>query len=431
MARDLMYNSAPLREMTAEKARRLLGSAHALVRDTRVADLRYQAVGPWLMKKYFEGDKAGYLEHMANFNLPVLENLGCGIWCFDPGGTRFYERKPQVHPQRTLTDQLATAINLKRKFGLSVLQAHYASREWKERFGITAEVDEDTIGLYKQCEREGGPRLKHLAGFTFKPAMFEFGGGTNPKRETRNLFTENVVGMLKMCREHDLYGAIWWPGGDGFRNIFGVPHVVIQELAAEALAEALDTVPGVPVLLETKGYEPAMNNHIPTTMEGILFAQKVESLLRDSANTRLLKQGIPLVQLQPEVGHERMVFQKVAKVWSQAAGRLLVSHENDQPEGNFDQDRVPGTIDRNGLDARLYALMQMGFRGDFVLDIMPEVEPIERAVECAVEEYRGSIARISRLNHEKVMDSIVDEGNHRGELEIMLARAANPSLSSP
>lgn len=424
-----MYDARPLAETTQVKVKEYLKTAHQPVEDTQVVDLRYQIMGPWLMKLYVEGNKELYLEHMNTFKLDVLGRLGCGIWCFDPGGTRFYERKPQVHPDRPLSDKLEIAKGMKEKLGLQILQAHYVSADWADKYGIKGEVDENTIKDYIKCEKEGGPALRHLGGFTFYPHHFEFGGMTNPLKKIRKMAQENTIGMLKMCKKYNLEGAIWWPGGDGFRNQFGIPHVAILDYTAAVVAEALDEVPGVPLLLETKPYEPAMNNHIPTTMEGLIFAQNVESRLKEPTNLKLLEMGIPLVQFQPEVGHERMAYQKISKVWSQTAGRLATSHENDQPEGNFDQDRIPGSIDRNGLDARLYALKQMGFRGYFVLDIMPEETPIEKAVKGAIEEYRGSLARIERLDHQLIIDSLVRPDLHRGDLEIALARAANPSLS--
>src|SRR5436853_416995 len=72
---------------------------------------------------------------------------------------------------------------------------------------------------------------------------------------------------------------------------------------AEGLAEAMDAVPGVRIAEEPKPYEPRGHILYGTTYEGLLLGMKVEALLKNAENRRLIGEGHALVAMNPEMGH--------------------------------------------------------------------------------------------------------------------------------
>ena len=108
----------------------------------------------------------------------------------------------------------------------------------------------------------------------------------------------------------------------------------------EGLAEAMDEVPGVRVALEPKPYEPRGNNVYRNTANGLLMAKDVEALLSAPQNKKTLSDGRAMVGLNPEVGHVLMGHEELAYAFASVLreGRLMHSHWNSQPLGNYDQD---------------------------------------------------------------------------------------------
>ncbi|AKX94854.1 xylose isomerase [Moorella thermoacetica] len=187
--------------------------------------------------------------------------------------------------------------------------------------------------------------------------------------------------------------------------------------------------------MEPKPYEPRGRIIYGTTPEGILLAEKVEGLLQNPVNKELLQQGYTLLGLNPEIGHVIMGYEDLPYALSLPLeyGRLVHTHWNSQPLGNYDQDLNVGVIAPEQAEAALYVLKMHGYQGWFGLDINPERMPVERAVINSMDAIRAMNDRINNLDHELVVACVQDPERYTGYLEALLirARARNPEILSP
>lgn len=363
--------------------------------DKEIKDLRYQktAISPENMLKNLKND---------------LEiNVSVGIWYFTPGGGRFHDRFVK---EATIAERIAMAAEMA-KLGVKGIEAHYPD-----------EVNEENAHLYKQLEDETGIRLVAVPFSHFFHKMFEFGSLSNPDPDIRKKAIEIAIGGLRLVKNIGADMAISWPGMDGYRYMHGKPFMLMWDFFESALAEAMDTVPGVRVAIEPKGYEPAPNNIYRTTAEGILAAQRIEKKLQNAKNKRLLEEGHVLVGLNPEVGHVKMSFEILPAAFSMVMmdGRLAHTHWNSQPDGNYDQDNNIGVVNPHETEALLYSLWTYGYREYFGIDINPENIPVQKAVELNIAALKKMKERVRRLPHERIMECHLHPESHRGELEEIL-----------
>jgi len=206
----------------------------------------------------------------------------------------------------------------------------------------------------------------------------------------------------------------------------------MRDRFAYGIAEAMDQVPGVRVAIEPKPYEPRGRIIYGTTAEGILVAQKVEGALKNEENKRILSEGHSLVGLNPEVGHVLMAYEDLPYAFSLAMeyGKLLHTHWNSQPAGNYDQDQNVGVISPEQAEAALYVLKMHGYKGYFGIDINPERMPVEVAVKNNIDAIRSMNARIEELDHEAIVEAVNNPDKHRGLIEAILIRARAPKTIS-
>jgi xylose isomerase len=101
-------------------------------------------------------------------------------------------------------------------------------------------------------------------------------------------------------------------------------------------------------------------------------------------------------------------------------GRLMHTHWNSQPDGNYDQDNNVGVVNMPETEALLYSLWALGYDEYFGIDVFPEKMPVHRAIELNVKALDKMKSRISRLPHERILECHLDPSNHRGDLEEIL-----------
>jgi xylose isomerase len=358
-------------------------------------DLRYQksAIEPKAM--------------LENLKKDLKIKTSVGIWCFTPGGGRFHDR---FIADASVPERIKMAADMA-KLGLQGIEAHYP-----------AEVNEDNAHLYQKLEKDAGIKLIGIPFSHFFDKMFEFGSLSNPDAAVRGKAKEIAVRGLKLVRELGAGAAISWPGMDGYRYLHGKPFLKMWNLFETSLAEAMDEVPGVRIAIEPKGYEPAPNNIYRTTAEGILAAQRIEKLMKNSVNQKLVAEGQALVGLNPEIGHVKMSFEILPAAYALVCmeGRLAHTHWNSQPDGNYDQDNNVGVVNPHETEALLYALWAIGYDEYFGIDINPENMPIQKAVDINIKAIQKMKQRIARLPHEKILECHMDPSRHRGELEEIL-----------
>lgn len=365
----------------------------------RLSDLREQ--------KVLRG-REEMLGHLQEFELDL--KFSVGIWYLSPMGSRFHERYGE---ELSVEARLEMAAGLV-KFGVRGIEAHYPT-----------EVNEENLHLYEQLETATGIKLIAVAPFIFYHRAYEFGSLSNPMAEPRQRAAECLLGCLRLVREAGALHCTIWPGIDGYTIPCGHHFHQMWEYFESAVAQAMDEVPGVRVAIEPKPYEPVPNNIYRTTADGLLLCRDLEARLSHPENRKLLEAGHALLGMQPEIGHIHMGFEDVPYVFSRVMreGRLAHTHWNSQPLGNYDQDLNVGALGWDSTEAALYALKMFGYRGYFGIDINPERMPPERAIEINTTVLRIMAERIHRLPHERILACYYEPAEHRGELELILARA--------
>ena len=348
------------------------------------------------------------IKHLDSFNLDL--KFSAGVWYFAPGSIRFHDR--YVEPME-MEEKLEKAAGLK-KYGLVGLEAHYPN-----------EVNEDNIGMFKKFADDTGIRLLTIIPNLFYDSDFEFGSLSSPIEKVRRMAIERTKSALKLNKDLDTDFAVVWPGIDGYENPFGLDMMAARDRFAEGLAEAMDAVPGVRIAEEPKPYEPRGRIFYGTTPEGILLAQKVEGLLKAPENRQVLDGGDCMVGLNPETGHVIMGYEDLPYAYSLVMeyGRLMHTHWNSQPLGNYDQDLNVGVISPEGTQALLYALKMHGYDGYFGIDINPERIPIERALINNMDALKSMNDFVNGLDHEEIITCNNKPQMNRGYLEALLIRA--------
>jgi xylose isomerase len=347
------------------------------------------------------------VRHLNGFELDL--KFSAGVWFFSPGGGRFHDR---YVPEMSIEERLDIAASLA-DYGLAGVEAHYPN-----------EINEDNAHLYKQLEQATGIRLVLIAPLIFYPNIYEFGALSSPLPEARQSAIERTKRTLTLAKEMGCDMVVVWPGIDGYENPFGMDLVAARDCFCQGLAEAMDAVPGVRVAEEPKPYEPRGHILYGTSYEGLLLAQKVEGLLKNQENKKLLAKGHALVGLNPEVGHMLMGYEDPPYSFSiiMEYGRLAHTHWNSQPLGNYDQDLNVGVISPEQTEAALYVLKMYGYQGYFGIDINPERMPVEQALRNCMDALRAANDRINSLDHEKVIWATTHPDKARGWLEAYLIR---------
>jgi xylose isomerase len=358
------------------------------------------------------------VKHLKAFELEL--KFSAGVWFFSPPASRFHDRYAKVldiEPRLEIAAKLADQ-------GLRGMEAHYPN-----------EINEENLDLWKAFSHDTGIKLLTVIPLLFYDTQFEWGSLSNPIPEIRRNAIERTKRSLELNRELDTEFSVVWPGIDGYENPFGADLRAARDRFAEGLAEAMDAVPGVRVAEEPKPYEPRGHILYGTTFEGLLLATKVEGLLKNPENRRIIDEGHALVGLNPEVGHMLMGYEDVPYSYGivMEYGRLAHTHWNSQPLGNYDQDLNVGVLSVEVVEATLYAMKMYGYDGWFGLDINPERMPVDVALRNSMDAMRAANDRINSLDHEAIIWATEHPDKARGWLEAYLirARAANPDKLSP
>ncbi len=350
--------------------------------------------------------KEELIKHLNDFSLDL--KMSVGIWYFTPGGGRFHEA---YIPNKSIAERIEMAADMA-KHGIKAIEAHYPN-----------EVNEDNYYLYERLYKETGIVLQSCYPAIFYPKEYEFGSLSNPIKKYRNLAQETLVNCLKFAKEKNLHHAGIWPGIDGYTYSLGTLYYDMWDYFEGAVAEAMDEIPGVLVAIEPKPYEPAPNNIYRTTADGLIACKDIEARLKNPVNKKLLEQGIPLLGMQPEIGHIRMGFEDAPYAIARCTreGRLFNTHWNSQPLGNYDQDLNVGVVEWQQAEAMLYVLKMVGYNEYFGFDINPERMPVVKAIQINSTVLKIMNERIDSLPHEQIVECYYDPENHRGELELILA----------
>ncbi|MDD3629307.1 MAG: xylose isomerase [Actinomycetota bacterium] len=351
--------------------------------------------------------KEELIEHLNTFSLDI--KISVGIWYFTPVGGRFHDAYIE---SKDIPQRIEMAADMA-KLGVGAIEAHYP-----------LEVNEGNYHLYEELEKESGIKLLSCYPSIFYPRQFEFGSLSNPINKYRDEAIEILTNCLKFVRDHNLHHAGIWPGIDGYLYSLGTNFYDMWDRFEDAVACAMDEVPGVPVAIEPKPYEPAPNNIYRTTVDGLLACHDIESRLKSKTNRELLDKGYRLLGMQPEIGHIRMGYEDAPYAFSRATreGRLFHTHWNSQPLGNYDQDLNLGVVEWSQGEASLFALKMAGYNEYFGIDINPERMPVNKAIEINSLVLNIMNERINSLPNEEIIEAYYNPENHRGDIELILTK---------
>jgi xylose isomerase len=343
-----------------------------------------------------------------------------GVWYFYPGGGRFHEAYIDKGSLEDTLNKVAWLSDEGHVDSSFAVEAHYPN-----------EVNQETLHLYKSLEKETGIKLITAIPFLFYDRRYEWGSLSNPDAKIRRHAINRTIEALNLNRELGTEFAVVWPGIDGYENPFGHDYYGMWERFESGLAEAMDAVPGVRVALEPKPYEPRGNNVYRNTANGLLMARDVEARLGAQENRRLLGEGHALVGLNPEVGHVLMGHEELAYSFASVLreSRLMHSHWNSQPLGNYDQDLNVGVLDVNQMLATLLVFKLHGYGGYYGIDINPERMPVERALVLSMNALDSGADAIDNLDYDRLIEAMYNPAANRGVVEDVLTRALAPDAS--
>ncbi|MCD6564206.1 MAG: hypothetical protein J7K23_09895 [Thermoproteales archaeon] len=356
-------------------------------------------------------NKEELLNHVKSFK--IEPKFSAGIWYFSPAASRFHEKYKE---DKTIEERLDIVYRLydnKVVDGSFRLEAHYPN-----------EINWDNIDIYRSLRKETGIRVLTIVPNLFYDRDFEFGSLSNPYEHVRKKAIGRTIETFKINKELDTNFAIVWPGIDGYENPFEVNFFMMWKRFEEGLAEAMDAVPGTRVAIEPKPYEPRGNNIYRNTADALNMAKRVEKLLKNEENQKLLDKGYILVGLNPEFGHVLMGYEdypySLASIMYE--GRLAHLHLNSNPAGNYDQDLNVGVLGWQQMYAGLFVLRMYGYREYFGIDINPERMPVEIAIENNIIALKKMIEKINTLDYEEIIEKIDDPKNNRGLIERLIVR---------
>ncbi len=351
---------------------------------------------------------AELVKHMKSFKL--APKFSAGIWYFSPSDSRFHAKYKK---DLNLEARFEIAAKLK-DYGLNALEAHYPN-----------EVSEDNLHIWQKFEKDTGIKLICANPLVFRDPPFEFGSVSNPNSKSRRAAIELVKKTLEFNRAINTEFAIVWPGIDGYENCFGIDFTAMRDRFAEGFAEAMDAVPGIRIAFEPKPYEPRGHILYGTTSEGMLLCHKIEGMLKNPKNKKIMAQGDALCCLNPEIGHVLMGYEDLpyAYSWPLSESRLAHIHLNSQPLGNYDQDLNIGVVAPEQFDALMYVLKMHSYDNYFGIDINPERMPVETAIKINIDAVRAANDRINVLDYASIIYATEHPEKARGWLEAYLIRA--------
>jgi xylose isomerase len=360
------------------------------------------------------------LLHLKSFDLKP--KYSAGVWFFYPGASRFHDAYIDKGSIEDILNKISWMYDegyIDSDFGV---EAHYPN-----------EVNRDNLHLYKSLEKETGIKLISAIPFLFYDRKYEFGSLSNPNPDIRKHAIGRTIEALELNKELGTEFAVVWPGIDGYENPFGQDFYGMWTRFETGLAEAMDTVPGVRVAMEPKPYEPRGNNIWRNTANGLLMARDVEKRLKSSKNKRILSKGHALVGLNPEVGHVMMGHEELAYAFASVLkeGRLMHSHWNSQPLGNYDQDLNIGVLGYDQMLATLLVFKMYGYFGYYGIDINPLRMPVERALVLCINSLDAAVAHINNLDYEKLVEAMYNPTENRGIKEALLTEILAPKGFKP
>lgn len=263
----------------------------------------------------------------------------------------------------------------------------------------------DVVESVKALSKELNLRPVALALDISGVPIFKLGTLTSPSPELRKRAVEVLTESMDVAKALGVDTVSFWPGQDGWDYSFEVNYGKLIRLFIEGLKElaAKASDRGLMLGIEAKLKEPREGNMvIPTSHVSILYAKRVNDEL-----------GKKVVGITIDYGHEQMYAVEPAFTVYLAKEfdvPLLSIHINTAKTHSNDEDRVVGTGDLWQFVDFLYATIDTGFRGWYVLDQftyrMNPVAGLRASKTFFANAYKKALAVHSRRSElEKIRES--------------------------
>ncbi|MEM4514047.1 MAG: sugar phosphate isomerase/epimerase family protein [Ignisphaera sp.] len=232
-----------------------------------------------------------------------------------------------------------------------------------EFFDDKFEIKWDLVDKVKEYAEKNGMVIAGLALDLAGIPQLKLGSITNINPDLRRLSMDILVRSLDIAKKLGVNTVSFWPGQDGWDYSFEVNYGKLLTIFIEELKKFAEEVAsrGFVLAIEAKLKEPKEGNMVlPTTHVAIAVAKKVNDEL-----------GKKVVGITIDYGHELMYAVEpaftvyLAKVLDVP---LLSIHINTAKTHSNDEDRVVGTGDLWQFIDFLYATVDIGFEGWYVLD---------------------------------------------------------------
>ena len=242
-----------------------------------------------------------------------------------------------------------------------------------EFFDEGFEVRWDLVDRVREYAARSGMVIAGLALDLSGIPQLRLGSIANPNPDLRKLALDILVKSLDIAKRLGVDTVSFWPGQDGWDYSFETNYGKLLALFTEGLRRLAEEAAsrGLALAIEAKLKEPKEGNMVlPTTHVAIAIARKVNDEL-----------GRKVVGVTIDYGHELMYAVEPAYTVYLAKFLdvpLLSIHINTAKTHSNDEDRVVGTGDMWQFIDFLYATIDTGFSGWYILDQFTyRMDPVE------------------------------------------------------
>ena len=341
-------------------------------------------------KGFLEGSAAD--QFLDRFGI----KFGAGTWVVGDFSDRFMTRG--YNPG--LSSDIISRLERIKKAGV-----RYYSPVLAEFIREDLEIDWELVDRAKKFSQENDLIPVALGVDISGVPLMKLGTLSNPDPSIRRRALDLHIASVDIAKRLGVDVISIWPGQDGWDYSLEINYGKRLSLFYEGLREVVEKArrESVRVALEAKPKEPKEGNMIlPTTQAVIALAKKINDEI-----------GGEVVGVAIDYGHELMygVEPAYSVYFAKLIGvPLLAIHLNASKNHSNDEDRVIGTGDMWQLIDFLYATIETGYQGGYVLDQFPyRMDPVE-SLRLSKEFFANAMRRALELyrrrdEFERIRDS--------------------------
>lgn len=320
-----------------------------------------------------------------------------GIWAFGAVATRFMPEG--YHPEtdkETMVERTERAVT-----GLESLADGF-------EYHYPGEINEDNADRINKAL--GDKDVYAVALGTFSNPKFADGAFINPDPELRRENMEITKRGIDLAAELGSKFIIW-PGGDGYNYLFQADYGQIWDYFIHGIQEVVKYAnqKDVPVLLEHKNSEPAMNILMRDMGMSIYVVKKVQELGTDISNLKLNMDWQHLIMNGENLGEYAALLAK----------EDLLGHQHaNSGWGDFDDDNITGaSYFMQTLEiAKVLQGVGYGQSGERIgFDLFPYTEDQVEAVRRAVLQWEFIYELASKLDDDALREARQRKDAIRGQ----------------